>query len=123
VGAAAPLQAAAVTALEFPPAYYDDFLARYSRKRDLFLGFLDRAGLRYTTPQGAYYVLVDISEFGFKDDTAFCRWLVREIGVAGVPGSSFFHEPVHNLVRLHFAKRDETLAAAGERLLRLRQKG
>jgi aminotransferase len=123
VGAAAPLQAAAVKALEFPPAYYGDLLARYSRKRDLFLGFLDRAGLRYTTPQGAYYVLVDISEFGFRDDTAFCRWLVREIGVAGVPGSSFFNEPAHNLVRLHFAKRDETLAAAGERLLRLRQKG
>ena len=123
VGAAAPLQAAAVTALEFPLAYYDDLLARYTRKRDLLLGYLNRTGLRYTIPQGAYYVLVDISEFGFRDDTAFCRWLIREIGVAGVPGSSFFHEPVHNLVRLHFAKRDETLVAAGERLLKLRQKG
>jgi aminotransferase len=123
VGAAAPLQAAAVTALGFPRSYYDDLLALYTRKRDLFLDYLDRAGLRYTTPQGAYYVLVDISEFGFKDDTTFCHWLTREIGVAGVPGASFFHEPVHNLVRLHFAKREETLVAAGERLLNLRQKG
>lgn len=96
--------------------------ADYARRRDLFLGYLDRAALRYTTPQGAYYVLVDISDFDFEDDTAFCVWLAMEIGVAAVPGSSFFREPVRHLVRLHFAKREETLEEAGNRLLRLKQK-
>jgi aspartate/methionine/tyrosine aminotransferase len=123
VGAAAPLQEAAVTALNFPLSYYAELQAGYTRRRDCFLGFLDRAGLRYTPPQGAYYVLVDISDFGFKDDTDFCLWMAREIGVAAVPGSSFFREPVRNLVRLHFAKREETLVEAGNRLLRLKEKG
>ena len=68
-------------------------------------------------------VLVDISDFGFVEDTAFCVWMAREIGVAAVPGSSFFQEPVNHLVRFHFAKREETLAAAGNRLLRLKEKG
>ncbi len=122
VGAAAPLQEAAVTALEFPDSYYEGLQADYTRKRDLFLGCLDRAGLRYTTPQGAYYVLVDLSDLGVTDDMAFCRRLAREIGVAAVPGSSFFREPVNHLIRLHFAKRDETLAAAGERLMKLKEK-
>ena len=123
VGAPAPLQEAAVTALDFPLSYYEDLQAAYTRRRDCFLGYLDRAGLRYTVPQGAYYVLVDISDFGFAEDTAFCVWLAREIGVAAVPGSSFFQEPVNHLVRFHFAKREETLAAAGSRLLRLKEKG
>ena len=122
VGAAAPLQEAAATALRFPQAYYDKLLAGYIRRRDCFLEYLDRAGLTYTHPQGAYYVLVDISDFGFKDDTDFCRWMAREIGVAAVPGSSFFHEPVRHLIRFHFAKREETLAAAGERLLALKHR-
>lgn len=122
VGAAAPLQAAAVTALELPDSYYSDLRAAYTEKRDLFLGYLDAAGLTYSRPQGAYYVMVDISEFGWKDDVEFCEWLAREIGVAAVPGSSFFHEPVRHLIRFHFAKRSETLAAAGERLLRLRER-
>ena len=121
VGAAAPLQEAAVTALELPDSYYQDLQRLYEGKRTLFLQYLDQAGLKYSRPQGAYYVLVDISDFGWDDDTAFAEWLIREIGVAGVPGSSFFREPVRNLIRFHFAKRKETLMAAGERLLQLRE--
>jgi aspartate/methionine/tyrosine aminotransferase len=123
VGAPAPLQEAAVTALNFPDSYYQELLAGYTHRREVFLNYLERAGLGYTRPQGAYYVLIDISDFGFPDDTQFCYWLAQEIGVAAVPGSSFFNEPVKHLVRLNFAKRDETLKEAGERLLRLREKG
>jgi aminotransferase len=122
VGAAAPLQEAAVTALRFPDRYYAELLASYTRKREVFLAALDDAGLRYTEPQGAYYVLVDVSEFTRDDDVRFCEWLAREVGVAAVPGSSFFHEPVRHLIRFHFAKREETLAAAGERLKTLRDR-
>jgi len=122
VGAAAPLQAAAVTALEFPDSYYAGLQAAYTAKRDLFLGALDRAGLTYSRPQGAYYVMVDVSGFGVTDDVAFSEWMAREVGVAGVPGSSFFREPVHNFVRFHFAKREETLRTAAERLLLLPEK-
>jgi aminotransferase len=122
VGASAPLQEAAVTALELPDDYYEGLHALYTEKRTIFLQYLDAAGLRYSQPQGAYYVMVDISEFGWKSDTAFCEWMTREIGVAPVPGSSFFHEPVNHLIRLHFAKRPQTLAAAGERLMELRKK-
>jgi aspartate/methionine/tyrosine aminotransferase len=122
VGAAAPLQEAAVTALELPDSYYKELQALYTKKRATFLQYLDQAGLEYSKPQGAYYVMVDISAFGWKSDVAFCEWMAREVGVAAVPGSSFFHEPVNNLIRLHFAKRSETLAAAGERLLTLRSK-
>ena len=120
VGAAAPLQEAAVTALEFEDAYYDQLLVSYTEKRDVFLSWLDKAGLFYTTPPGAYYVMVDVDEFGVTDDLAFCEWLARHVGVAAVPGSSFFREPVHNMIRFHFAKQIETLNAAGERLLKLR---
>jgi aminotransferase len=122
VGAAAPLQAAAVTALELPDTYYTELRAKYTELRNRFLFHLDRAGISYTRPQGAYYVLIDIEPLGEKNDTAFAEWLIREIGVAGVPGSSFFREPVHNLIRFHFAKKLETLDAAGERLLRLKEK-
>lgn len=122
VGAAAPLQEAAVTALELPESYYTDLQQLYAEKRKIFLEYLDTAELEYTEPQGAYYVMIDISEFGWKSDTAFCGWMAREVGVAAVPGSSFFHAPVNNLIRLHFAKRAETLGAAGERLLTLRSK-
>jgi aminotransferase len=121
VGAAAPLMEAAVTALGFPQSYYDGLLRSYTNKRDVFLGALDKAGLRYTRPQGAYYVLVDIGEFSAKDDTRFCEWLAKEVKVAAVPGSSFFHEPVSHLIRFHFAKKEETLIAAGERLAGLRE--
>ena len=122
VGAAAPLQEAAVTALELPDGYYRDLQRLYTEKRNIFLQYLDAAGLRYTEPEGAYYVMIDISEFGWGDDIAFCEWMAREIGVAAVPGSSFFHEPVNHLVRLHFAKKPETLESAGERLLKLKLK-
>ena len=120
VGAAAPLQEAAVTALEFPDSYYRELQVSYTAKRDIFLSWLDKAGLSYTRPQGAYYVMVDVSEFKVTDDLAFCEWMARKVGVAAVPGSSFFREPVHNLIRFHFAKQPETLNAAGERLLKLR---
>lgn len=122
VGAAAPLQAAAIAGLELPDSYYDSLVALYTRKRDLFLAGLRAAGLKFTEPEGAYYVMVDVSEFGVTDDTAFCEWLAREVGVAAVPGSSFFHEPVHHLIRFHFAKREDTLAEAVRRLGRLREK-
>ncbi len=116
VGAAAPLQEAAVTALEFPESYYVDLLAEYARKRDLFLGYLRQTGLPFTTPQGAYYTLVDISSLGFASDRVAAEELTKRIGVTGVPGSSFFREPVHRYIRFHFAKKDETLHQAGERL-------
>lgn len=122
VGAAAPLQEAAIVGLEMPDGYYDRLLESYAKKRDVFLGALDRAGLRYTRPQGAYYVMVDVTEFDVESDVEFCEWMAREVGVAAVPGSSFFREDVRHLVRFHFAKREETLAAAGERLRSLREK-
>jgi L-glutamine---4-(methylsulfanyl)-2-oxobutanoate aminotransferase len=120
VGAAAPLQEAAVAGLEMPDAYYAGLQALYTAKRDLFLGHLRRTGLPFTEPQGAYYVMVDISSLGFANDAMAAEWFVREISVAGVPGSSFFREPEHRFIRFHFAKREATLLAAGEKLLRLR---
>ncbi len=120
VGAAAPLQEAAVTALEFPDSYYQDLLMKYTGYRDIFLSYLEKAGLQYTRPDGAYYVLVDIAEF-CDDDTTFCKWLAEKGGVAAVPGSSFFREPVRNLIRFHFAKKAETLHAAGERIMKIRK--
>ena len=120
VGAAAPLQEAAVAGLELPLSYYSELRSGYASKRRLFLDLLRETGLPFTEPQGAYYVLLDISSLGFATDHEAAEWLVREIGVAGVPGSSFFREPEHRYVRFHFAKREETLRAAGERLARLR---
>jgi len=119
VGAAAPLQEAAVTALELPIGYYEQLTADYTRKRDLFLGYLDAAGLTYTQPQGAYYVMVDCTDFGVTNDNEFCRWMAKEVGVAAVPGSSFFHEPVNHLIRLHFSRSEEILAETGQRLKRI----
>ena len=116
VGAAAPLQEAAVTALEFPPGYYQGLLAEYTRKRELFLGYLAKSGLPFTMPDGAYYTLVDISSLGFANDRIAAEEITRQIGVTGVPGSSFFREPVHNYIRFHFAKKDETLRQAGEKI-------
>ena len=107
--------------MELPGSYYEGLQREYQSKRDLFLGLLDQAGLTYTRPEGAYYVLVDISEFDRTDDTRFCEWLAEHVGVAAVPGSSFFREPVNHLIRFHFAKRDETLLDAGTRLAGLRQ--
>jgi aspartate/methionine/tyrosine aminotransferase len=119
VGAAAPLQEAAIVGLEFPDNYYEDLLHGYTVKRDLFLDYLRRTGLPFTEPEGAYYVLVDISSLGFTNDLKAAEWLTTQIGVTGVPGSSFFREPVNHLIRFHFAKKEETLRAAGERLLKL----
>ncbi len=119
VGAAAPLQEAAVGALDLPASYYEELTALYTAKRTQFLDILRDTGLPFTEPQGAYYVMVDISSLGFADDTAASEWLIKEVGVAGVPGSSFFREPVKHLIRFHFAKREETLRAAGERFAAL----
>lgn len=119
VGAAAPLQEAAVAGLEMPDSYYVGLRDLYTQKRDVFLSYLRRTGLPFTEPQGAYYVMVDISSLGFAHDTEAAEWFTREVGVAGVPGSSFFREPEHRFIRFHFAKREETLRAAGERLIRV----
>ena len=122
VGAPAPLQEAAVTALNFGDDYYVKLRESYTRKKDFFLKGLDKLQLKHTVPQAAYYVLVDISEFGAKSDLEFCEWLAREVGVAAVPGSSFFRENVNHLIRFHFAKNEETLAEALKRLEQLHVK-
>lgn len=116
VGAAAPLMEAAVTGLNFGDEYYQDLQAHYTHMKNLFAGGLQQLGFRITEPQGAYYVLLDVSEFGVQDDYAFAAWMAEKVGVAAVPGSSFFREPVHHLVRFHFAKEDATLNEALNRL-------
>mgnify|MGYP004572258479 FL=1 len=122
VGAAAPLQEAAVTGLKFGEQYYKDLQEKYTSKRNLFLKGLDDIGIAHTVPEGAYYILLDIGEFGFASDLEFCEVLARDVGVGAVPGSSFFKEPVNNLIRLHFAKKDETLNEALNRLADIRKK-
>lgn len=121
VGAAAPLQEAAVTGLLFGDEYYRDLQSKYTEKRDLFLKGLDDIGLSHSTPFGAYYVLIDISEFGYDSDLSFCESLAKEVGVGAVPGSSFFKEDVNNYIRLHFAKKNETLYEALNRLAQLKK--
>lgn len=125
VGAAAPLQEAATVGLKFGESYYRELLEKYTEKRDYFLRGLDRIGLQHNVPQGTYFVLVDIQEFldlpqfaGYTD-LQFCEWMIAHIGVAAVPGSSFFKEPVNNLIRLHFAKDEKTLERALECLSKL----
>ena len=122
VGAAAPLQEAVIPGLYFGQDYYDGLLAKYTRKKELFLKGLDDLHIIHNDPEGAYYVMLDISEFGYESDLAFCEDLARLVGVGAVPGSSFFREPVNHLIRLHFAKRDETLLDALNRLESLRAK-
>ena len=122
VGAAAPLQEAAVTGLKFGDDYYRDLQEKYTGKRDLFLRGLDSIGLNHTVPEGAYYILIDISEFGYESDLEFAEVLARDVGVGSVPGSSFFKEPENRYVRLHFAKKDETLNDALNRLSDIRKK-
>ncbi len=125
VGAPAPLQEAAVTGLNLDSSYYEDLKKLYTKKRDYFLSGLDRIGLRHNVPQGTYFVLIDISDFleleQFRglSDLEFCEWMIREIGVAAVPGSSFFKEPVNNLIRLHFAREQDTLDEALRRLAKM----
>lgn len=122
VGAAAPLmEAAAVTALRFDDEYYVELQNHYTHMKNLFLGGLSDIGLKYTEPQGAYYVLLDISEFGYESDTDFCIDMAQKVGVGAVPGSSFFKEPNNSMVRLHFAKQDETLNKALDRLADIRK--
>jgi aminotransferase len=121
LNAATPLQEAAVTALNFPDSYYTDLSLAYKRRCEVLLQGLAEAGLPYIEPQGGYFVLADISAFGFEDDTDFCRWLIREIGVAAVPGSSFFAEPLHHLIRLTFSKSEATLLEGAQRLKRIRK--
>ena len=121
VGAAAPLQHAVVTALSFPAEYYDELCAKYAASRDVLLSYLDRTGLSYTRPEGAYFVMVDISPFNYASDVEFAHWMTKEIGVAPVPGSSFFANGENRYIRLNFAKKVETLHAAGERLLKLKR--
>ena len=125
VGAAAPLQEAAVAGLMLPESYYEDLLSLYTEKRDYFLKGLDSIGLKHNIPQGTYFVLADIQEFldlpmfrGFTD-LEFCEWMIKNIGVAAVPGSSFFKEPVNHLIRLHFAREESTLHEALLRLQKL----
>jgi aminotransferase len=122
VGAPAPLQAAAAAALDLPSSYYEGLAREYCEKRDYLVPALDQAGFRTFQPKGAYYVMTDISGFGATDDVAFARTLVQEVGVAGVPGSSFYSKPEHGRQRLrfHFSRRRATLEAAVERLVRLR---
>ena len=125
VGAPAPLQEAAVAGLNFPESYYDELRALYMEKRDHFLAGLDRIGLKHNVPQGTYFVMVDIGAFldlpqfqGFSD-LEFCEWMITDIGVAAVPGSSYFWEKVNNLIRLHFAREIETLDEVIRRLAKM----
>lgn len=127
VGAAAPLQEAATVGLGFPDSYYEGLLKTYTAKRAYFLEGLDRIGLKHNVPQGTYFVLIDIQEFldlprfrGFTD-LQFCEWMIVHIGVAAVPGSSFFREEVNHLIRLHFAREEKTLDEALARLAKLRE--
>ena len=122
VGAAAPLQEAVIPGLQFGQDYYDDLLAKYTHKKELFLKGLDDLKIVHNDPEGAYYVLMDIAEFGYDSDLEFCEDLARLVGVGAVPGSSFFREPVNHLIRFHFAKKDETLLEALNRLEQLKAK-
>jgi aspartate/methionine/tyrosine aminotransferase len=122
VGAAAPLQAAAALALALPAGYFQELAAAYGGRRDRLLSILAAAGFVCFRPRGAYYIMTDITGFGFADDVAFTRHMVTEVGVACVPGSSFFSDPAlgRSHVRFCFCKKEETLAAAEDRLRRAR---
>ena len=121
VGAAAPLQEAGAAALKFPQSYYATLAHEYAARRDRLLSILTGAGFRCFKPRGAYYIMTDISGFGFPDDVAFARYLVTEIGVAAVPGSSFYQDPVNGRTHLRFTfcKTEKTFQAAAERLAKL----
>lgn len=123
VGAPAPLQEAVAVGLGLGRAYYDTLGTEYRARRDLLMSSLEAAGFAPSKPEGAYYILCDITPFGFDDDTEFARWLVATVGVAGVPGSSFYSRPElgRHLIRFTFCKTHDVLAAAGERLARTRE--
>jgi aminotransferase len=122
VGAPAPLQQAGALALELPPSYYQKLADTYLVKRDRMLSILTAAGFRCFKPSGAYYIMTDISSFGFADDVSFARHMVEKIGIAVVPGSSFFDDPVMGAkeVRFTFCKKESTLAEAEAKLSKLR---
>ena len=120
VCAPTPLQIAAVTALGFDSDYYAELQALYTQKRARFIRGLDQVGIGHTTPEGTYFVLADIGEFGFADDGEFAHWLVKEYGVAGVPGSCFFADRRNDYIRFHFAKNDDTIDEVIDRLGRLK---
>jgi aminotransferase len=122
VGAAAPLQAAAAVALGLPRSYFDGLASTYRVRRDRLMGILRDAGFVCSAPQGAYYIMTDISGFGFPDDVAFARYLVTDVGIASVPGSSFYRnaESGRDRIRFCFCKKEETLAAAEERFASMR---
>lgn len=126
VGAAAPLQEAMVTGLKFGQDYYDGLTAKYTHLRDLMVKGLDDIGLVHNVPEGAYYIMIDFSQqmkkLGVESDLEFGEILARDVGVGMVPGSSFFKEPVNDYLRIHFAKKDETLNAALERLADINKK-
>ena len=122
IGAAAPLMEAVVPALNFGDEYYKELQTHYTHMRELFCNGLRDIGLNFVEPQGAYYVLIDISEFGYTNDYDFCVKLAKDVGVGAVPGSSFFKETVNSYIRLHFAKKDETLKTALDRLSDIRMK-
>ena len=122
IGAAAPLMEAVVVGLQFDDTYYQGLQDHYTHMKDLFVSGLRDIGLSFVEPQGAYYVMVDIGEFGYQDDYLFCEDLARKVGVGAVPGSSFFKEDVNNYIRFHFAKQDETLLKALDRLSDIRSK-
>ena len=121
VGAAAPLQEAGAVALRFPPEYYETLASEYSARRERLVGILSEAGFHCFKPSGAYYIMTDISAFGFPDDVAFAKYLVKDIGVACVPGSSFFRDSADgsSIVRFTFCKKETTFQAAAERLAKL----
>ena len=122
VGAAAPLMEAAVVGLKFGDSYYEGLREHYTHMKNLFTDGLKDIGLSFSNPQGAYYVLVDISEFGYDSDMDFCEDLARKVGVGAVPGSSFFKEPENRYIRFHFAKQDATLNDALNRLADIHKK-
>ena len=125
VGCPSPLMEAAVVGLDMPDSYYEEFGAHYAHMKKLFTEGLDRIGIPYTDPQGAYFVLADISPYLKKGqtDVEFCEEMARKVGVGAVPGTSFFNEKgVNNIIRLHFAKLDSTLYEALDRLSRIREK-
>lgn len=124
VGAPSPLMEAAVVGLEMPDSYYAEFGAHYAHMKKLFTEGLDRIGIEYTDPQGAYFVLANIGQFMKKgqNDVEFCEEMAKKVGVAVVPGSSFFMEDVPDIVRMHFAKKDETLYEALNRLSDIKSK-
>lgn len=120
VCAPSPLQEAAITGLQFNEEYYENLKNIYTKKRDLFLKGLDELGFIHNIPQGTYFVLVNIDEFNYKSDVAFCEMLVKNYKIAAVPGSAFFYDGNRSWIRLHFAKNDETLKEVINRLRRLR---